>query len=534
MKDTFYITTAIDYSNAPPHLGHAYEKITADIIARHYRLRDKDVYFLTGVDEHGTKNEKAAKEKNTSPKEHCDEIAEKYIETWKNLNISYDQFIRTTDEKHQEAVKKIFNILKEKGDIYKKKYEGLYCTGCEAFYLEKDLDENKNCPIHNKVTEIVTEENYFFKVSKYKEQIKSHIHNNPNFIQPDSRKNEVLNILEDFEDISVSRESVKWGIQVPEDENQVIYVWLDALNNYITALDFLREDDSLYKKYWPANSQIVGKDIMRFHGIIWPAILLALDIELPKSIFAHGFITIGGAKISKTTGNVIKPQDLVDKYQADGLRYFIARELNYGNDGDFSAEFNEDKTFSRCEILENRVNADLANNLGNSLNRIIASILAKNCEGIVPQRLEETEKGFPEFLEEVKTKVIQSMDNYDIQGSVIAVWDLVNKLNKYIDTEAPWTLAKKAIEDESTKPYFHGVLYTCLETLRLISILTSPYIPTISRKIWEQLGIDEELSEQKWDKLVWGLTKEGTQTQKGDVVYPRVDSKLADKSKKKV
>ncbi len=532
MKNTYYITTAIDYSNAPPHLGHAYEKITSDIFARHYRLRGKDVYFLTGVDEHGSKNEKAAKEKGVTPKEHCDEIAQKYKDTWSKLNISYDQFIRTSDDKHKDIVQKIFIQLENQGDVYKKKYEGLYCTGCETFYLEKDLEEGK-CPIHKKAVETVTEENYFFKITKYKDKIKEHIIKNPDFIQPDSRRNEVLNLLEDFEDISVSRETVKWGIKVPNDESQVIYVWLDALNNYITALGYLTNNDILYKKYWSADAQIVGKDIMRFHGIIWPAILFALNIELPKTIFAHGFITIGGAKISKTTGNVISPDDLIEKYQADGLRYFIARELNYGNDGDFAAEFNEDKTFKKCEILENRVNADLANNLGNSLNRIIASILAKNCEGIVPERNLETEGDFSEFVESVKNKVLESFDNFDIQSSVIAVWDLVNKLNKYIDTEAPWNLAKKAQEDESTKPYFHGVLYTCLESLRLISILTSPYIPTIAGKIWVQLGIDEKLEDQTWDKITWGLTKSGIQTQKGDVVYPRVDSKLADKTKKK-
>lgn len=533
MDNTFYITTAIDYSNAPPHLGHAYEKITADVIARHQRLRGKDVYFLTGVDEHGTKNEKAAKEKGVTPQEHCDEIAEKYKETWAALGISYDYFVRTTEQRHREAVEKIFIKLEQKGDIYKKRYEGLYCVGCEAFYLEKDLDENGNCPVHHKPLETVSEENYFLKTSKYTKQIKEYLLANPDFVQPEARRNEVLNLYDDFEDISISRETVKWGIKVPNDEKQVIYVWLDALNNYITALDFLKDDDSLFKKFWPANVQIVGKDILRFHAIIWPSILLALGLELPKTIYSHGFITIGGAKISKTTGNVIKPQDLIDKYQADGLRYFIVRELNYGNDGDFAAEFNEDGSFKKCEILENRVNADLANSLGNSLNRVVASILAKNCDGVTPERFIEAEKDFAEFVEETKTKVAEEMDRYDLQAAVIAVWDLVNKLNKYIDTEAPWALAKKAIEDESAKPYFHGVLYTCLETLRIICLLASPYIPNITSRIWNQLGISENISEQKWDSIKWGLLKPGTVTQKGEIVYPRVDSKLADKSKKK-
>jgi methionyl-tRNA synthetase len=533
LRDIYFLTTAIDYSNAPPHLGHAYEKITADVIARHQRLRGKDVFFLMGLDEHGTKNEKAAREKGVEPQVHCDEIAEKYIDTWARLNISYDGFIRTTEEKHREVVKKIFIKLQEQGDIYKKSYQGLYCFGCEAFYLEKDLDQNGLCPDHKRAPELVSEENYFFKITKYKQRIKEHILNNPGFIQPESRKNEVLNLLEDFEDISVSRETVKWGIKVPGDDKQVIYVWLDALNNYITALGYLSDDEGNFKKYWPAKVQIVGKDIIRFHAIIWPSILFALGIDLPECIYSHGFITIGGTKISKTIGNVIKPEDLINKYQTDGLRYFIIREINYGNDGDFSAEFNEDKSFSRCEILENRVNSDLANNLGNSLNRIISSILAKNCDGIVPERFLETEKDFPDFIENVKSKVSESMDKFAIQDAVTAVWDLVNKLNKYIDSEAPWSLAKQSKDDSSIVPYFHGVLYTCLETLRIIAILASPYIPTITQKIWEQIGINESLENQTWNDIKWGKLIPGTVTKKGDLVYPRVDSKLADKSKKK-
>lgn len=533
MEELYYITTAIDYSNAAPHLGHAYEKITADVMARHQRLRGKKVFFLTGVDEHGTKNEKVAKERNMSPQEHCDDIVEKYKETWSNLGISYDYFIRTTDKKHKDAVQKIFAKLQAQDDIYKKQYEALYCTACESFYLEKDLIDEKICPVHNRETELVSEENYFFRISKYKQKIKEHIINNPDFIKPEAKKNEILNLMDDFQDISVSRESVKWGIPVPNDEKQVMYVWLDALNNYITALNFFGEGSDELKKFWPAKVQIVGKDILRFHAIIWPAILLALDLALPKTIFSHGFITVGGSKISKTTGNVIKPQDLIEKYQADGVRYFLTREINYGSDGDFSAEFKEDKTFDKCEVLENRVNSDLANNLGNSLNRIVASILAKNCDGIVPERFLEAEKDFSEFLEITKTKVANHMDNFELQEATASIWELVNKLNKYIDTEAPWTLAKKALEDESTKPYFHGVLYTCLETLRNVSLLISPIVPTIASKIWTQLGVNEKIEDQSWDKITWGLTVSGTVTNKTDIVYPRIDSKLADKTKKK-
>jgi len=533
VKETFYITTAIDYSNSVPHLGHAYEKVTADAIARHQRLRGKDVFFLMGADEHGTKIEKVAKEKNIHPQEHCDQIAEESKKIWEELNISYDDFIRTTQDRHKNTVKKIFIRLKEQGDIYKKKYSGLYCTGCESFYLEKDLDENGNCKDHQRPPEVIEEENYFFKISRYKDALIKHIEENPSFIQPKARKNEILKLLEEFEDISISRETVKWGIPVPNDESQVIYVWLDALNNYISALGYESDDDSLFKKYWPANIQCVGKDITRFHAIIWCIMLMAMGLELPKTIYSHGFITIGGAKISKTVGNVIKSSDLVSKYQTDGLRYFMLREMVYGNDGDFMATYKEDGSFDRCEILENRVNADLANNLGNSLNRIVSSILAKNCDGIVPERFLDAEKDFPSFVEEIKNKVAKDMDNFEIQDAIVSVWDLVNKLNKYIDTQAPWTLAKQAKEDESLKPYFHGVLYTCLETLRIISIMASPYIPSISEKIWDRIGIEDKLKEQTWDNIKWGLLKSGTVTNKGEIIYPRVESVLADKSQKK-
>jgi methionyl-tRNA synthetase len=534
LKEQYYITTAIDYSNAPPHLGHAYEKITADAIARYHRLHGEEVFFLTGLDEHGSKIEKAAKEKDITPQEHVDEISAKYKAVWKSLNISYNYFIRTSDESHKKAIEKIFIRLQEQGDLYKKSYQGLYCSGCEAFYLEKDLDENGNCPDHQRPPELVSEENYFFRITKYKEKIREHILQNPQFIQPVTRRNEILKMLEDFEDISVSRETVKWGVKVPGDDRQVIYVWLDALNNYITALGYAGADDSLFKKFWPAKIQIVGKDIMKFHCIIWPATLLALGLELPKTVFGHGFLTIGGSKISKTVGNIINPEDLVNKYQADGLRYFIIREISYGSDGDFVAEFKEDKSFDRCEIMENRVNADLANSLGNSLNRIVSSILAKNCDGIVPERNIEAEKDFSGFVEIVKDRVAEAMEKFALQDAVITIWDLVNKLNKYIDTEAPWNLAKQSKEDPSATPYFHGVLYTCLEALRVISLLASPFIPGISGKIWDQLGITEKLEDQDWKAVSWGLLKPGTVTKTSELIYPRVDSKLADKSKKKV
>ncbi|GIW21534.1 MAG: hypothetical protein KatS3mg068_0541 [Candidatus Sericytochromatia bacterium] len=381
--------------------------------------------------------------------------------------------------------------------------------------------------------DLVSERNYFFKISKYKNKIKEHILTNENFIKPETRKNEILSMLDDFEDISVTRESVKWGIKVPDEDNQIIYVWLDALTNYINALGLFVNTDNNLKDYWPADLQIIGKDIIKFHCIIWPAILMALDLPLPKTIFAHGFITIGGNKISKTIGNIVRPSDLIEKYQADGVRYFLLREINYGSDGDFVAEFNEDGSFKKCEILESRVNADLANNLGNSLNRIVSSILVKNCDGIIPSRNLEAEKDFELFSMKIKEEVINYMNNYDLQGSLIKIWDLVNKLNKYIDTEAPWNLAKKSKEDESIIPYFHGVLYTCLEALRIIAFLLYPFTPNISEKIWYQLGIDENISNFNYNNLEWGQLISGLKTRKGDLIYKRIDSDLVDKSKKK-
>jgi len=533
LKEKFYITTAIDYSNAPPHLGHAYEKISADAIARHFRQRNKDVIFLTGLDEHGSKIEKTANEKGLTPKEHCDIIANEYLETWRKLNISYDIFYRTHSDVHIKSVQKIFQILKEKGDLYIKEYQGLYCSGCESFYLDKDLNEDGLCPHHNKKPELVSEKNYFFKISNYKDRIREHILSNDKFIQPETRKNEILSMLDDFEDISVTRESVKWGIKVPNEEKQVIYVWLDALTNYINALGFFVNLEKDLRSYWPANLQIIGKDIIKFHCVIWPSILMALDLPLPKTVFAHGFITIGGNKISKTVGNIIKTSDLIEKYQADGLRYFLLREINYGSDGDFNSEFNEDGTFKKCEVLENRVNADLANNLGNSLNRIVSSILMKNCDGIIPNRNKEAEKDFEEFSMNIKKEVMNCMDNYDLQNSLVKIWDLVNKLNKYIDNEAPWNLAKQSKENNDILSYFHGVIYTCLETLRIIAFLLYPFTPNISEKIWYQLGIEESINSFNYDNIYWGQLKPGLLTRKSDLIYKRIDSNLVDKNLKK-
>lgn len=517
--NTFYITTAIDYVNSVPHLGHAYEKIATDVFARFYRLKGHDTYFLTGTDEHGTKIEKEAKLANIPPQEFCDNITAKFIETWKNLNISYDDFIRTTQKRHCDAVIKIFNCLYANGDIYKDTYQGWYCSGCEAFLQEKDLVNNE-CPTHQRKAEWICEENYFFKISGYKAKIKQHILDNPDFIQPERRRHELLNLIEDFRDVSVSRQSVEWGIKVPIDESHTIYVWLDALSNYITALGYLSDNEEKFLKYWPANVQFIGKDILRFHTIIWPAMLLGLGLELPKTIYIHGFISWNSLKMSKSLGNVIDPNELVKKYPVDALRYYLLREFVFGNDGDFT-----------IPSFEQRVDADLANNLGNSLNRILA-ILNKNLQGIIPDG--DVDNEIAVLTQKVTDDVDNAMKKFAIQDALISIWELVNAINKYIDTQKPWALAKQVKENPEDKTAFKNfcdVFYTCLESLRVIAILLSSYLPDISTKIWEQLGIPEPLQNYKWHDIKVCKLKAGTKTNHKGPIFLRVGSELADKKK---
>lgn len=373
----FYVTTAIDYVNATPHIGHAYEKIAADIVARYHRMKGSDVFFLTGVDEHGSKVEKSAKEAGKEPKEFCDDMSSKFEAAWKKLNLSNDHFIRTTDDYHEASVQGIFKKLLDKGDIYKGTYEGLYCEGCEDFVRERDLDEDGNCPNHMKPPKKLEENNYFFKLTKYKDKLRQWIDANPDCIKPEGRKKEILNQLNDPElgDFSVSRarHSLTWGVPVPGDSEQVIYVWIDALSNYITGIGY-PHDMEKFKRYWPADLHLIGKDINKFHSIFWPALLMAAEIEPPRQVYAHGFITVNGKKLSKSLGNVIDPNALVDEYGADAVRYYLMAATPFDNDGDFSTE----------DFIK-RVNAELANNLGNLLNRTL-TLVDRNCDGIVPDQ----------------------------------------------------------------------------------------------------------------------------------------------------
>lgn len=510
----YYITTAIDYGNAPPHIGHAYEKIAADALARYHRLRGEDVFFLTGLDEHGNKIEKAADAAGVTPQAYVDDIAVKAEEVWAALNVRYDGFIRTSDPAHREAVQRIFKRLLDKGDIFKAKYEGWYCKGCEEFKNERDLPEDKVCPQHQQKVEWSSEENYVFKLSTYRDRIRTHIEQNAVFLQPESRRNELLNLLETFPDISVSRQNVRWGIPVPGDESQVIYVWIDALSNYLTGIGY-DTDMERFNRWWPAELHLVGKDITKFHAIIWPALLMALDLPLPRQIFGHGWVNVAGLKMSKTIGNVIEPKALAEEYGADAIRYYLLREVSFGRDGDFT-----------YEAFEARVNSDLANNLGNALNRTL-TILEKNFEGKVSPRFTGIEGDLPRIAEETLATVIAKMDEMAIEEAIAAVWGLLDAVNKYIDSTAPWALAKNGETEQ-----LGGVLYAVLEALRIAATLASPYIPTLASKIWEQLGIEAPLASQSWSDLAWGGLAEGTKTNKLGPIYPRIGAELAGAKKK--
>lgn len=518
--DKFYLTTAIDYVNGAPHIGHAYEKILTDIIARHYSQRCDNVFFLTGTDEHGIKIQKTAAEKGITPKELCDENAQKFKDAWKALDIDYNRFIRTTDEDHVKTVQKIFKKLVENGDIYKHSYQGLYCSGCECFLNEKDLTEDGLCPDHLKKPELVTEENYFFRLTKYKDAIIKHIKENPDFIIPEFRANEVLNQLEDIQDISVSRakSNVQWGIDVLDDDEQSIYVWIDALSNYITAIGYDTENPSeQYKKLWPANVQVIGKDILKFHSIYWPAILMALDLPLPKHILAHGWITIDQSKMSKSIGNVIAPTDVLKNFNLehpDAFRYYMATSAPCGRDGNYSDD-----------DFKEKVNAHLANSMGNLLNRTL-SMLVKYFDGEVKPEFKVNN----EILKIAKNKidiVKNHFDNFEIAEAGQEITNLVDITNKYVTDNAPWTLAKEEKMTECGQ-----ILTTVLEVMCIVSALIYPYCPNIAKDMAKQLSFDLSI---KLDDLTADNIKTGKLISKEEIhpVFLRLDSELADKSSKK-
>lgn len=507
MNKKYYITTPIYYPSADFHIGHCYTTIIADAIARYKRLNGYDVFFQTGTDEHGAKIEQKAKDAGVTPKEYVDVIIENAKNLWKSLNISYDYFIRTTDDYHVKAVQKIFRKLYDQGDIYKGSYEGLYCVPCESFWTETQLVDGK-CPDCGREVKTVTEEAYFFKLSKYQDKLIGLYDKNPEFILPVSRKNELVNnfIKPGLEDLCVSRTSVKWGIPVDFDPKHVIYVWIDALSNYITSLGYPDENAPLFKKYWPADLHLVGKEITRFHAIIWPALLMALGIEIPHQVFGHGWLIINGGKISKSLGNYKDPREYIDAYGVDAVRYFALREVSFGSDGAFSEE-----------ALINRTNADLVNNLGNLVNRTI-SMSNKYFDGVVenPKVNEEIDTDLISAVTSLKAKVDEKMAGLKVNEALEEIFEVLKRCNKYIDETTPWILAK----DETKHDRLKTVLYNILEGIRVCAILLEPFINVTSEKILNELNTNERSIESisNFGNLECGIT-----LNKPEILFNRIE-----------
>jgi len=515
-KNTFYITTPIYYPSDNLHIGHAYTTVAADCMARYKRMQGMDVFYLTGTDEHGQKIERAAREKGKEPIEHVDEIVANIRKLWDLLMISNTDFIRTTEERHEKVVQKIFQKVFDQGDIFMSEYQGWYCSPCETYFTERQLVDGK-CPDCGREVELLREESYFFNMGKYAPRLLEYIDAHPDFIQPDSRRNEVVSFIKGgLEDLCVSRTSFSWGIPVPFNRKHVVYVWFDALINYLTGIGYL-EDEAQFNKYWPTDVHLMAKDIIRFHAIIWPIMLMALDLPLPKKVMAHGWIMLEGGKMSKSKGNVVDPAILVSKYGIDAVRYYLLKELSYGQDGLYSEE-----------ILVTRINSDLANDLGNLISRTIAMII-KYFDGVIPAADEIA--AFDEELQQMASNVFreatEKLEKLDFSGYLIAVSRLVSRANKYIDETEPWKLAK----EEAGKKRLATVMYNLVETIRIALVLTAPAMPALIERANQQLNIFDLNKTLLWeDGGVWGMTPVGAKVNKGESLFPRIDIKTLEEN----
>jgi methionyl-tRNA synthetase len=510
-KDVFYITTPIYYPNDVPHIGHAYTSVAADFVARFHRLRGDEVLHLTGTDEHGLKLQRAAESAGMDPQTWVDQMAPRWKEVWAKLEIANDDYIRTTEPRHEKAVQRLLTAVHENGrdDIYLGTYEGLYCVSCEAYYTEDELVDGM-CPIHGTPVEHLKEENYFFRLSAYADRLLERYERRPEAVEPETRRNEVLSLIRGgLQDFSISRTNFRWGIPLPWDPKHVCYVWFDALTNYITAAGYGTDEDR-FARVWPANVHLIGKDIVRFHAVYWPAMLMAGGVEPPKQVWAHGFLTVGGQKMSKTNATGIHPFELTDHFGVDSYRYFFMREIQFGQDGSFS-----------WESMVDRHNADLANGLGNLASRILA-MLAASFDGVVPEpEAGGVEDDLPGLTADVARRYDEHMAELALTQALAAVWEIVGRANGYLVERQPWTLAKDGVRRDELA----GILYASAETLRILAILIGPIMPGAAARLWEQLGIDEPIETQRLPgAAAWGGLRPGTKTVKGDSLFPRLDS----------
>jgi len=510
-EKSLYITTPIYYVNDVPHIGHAYTTVAADILARYKRLEGYQVFFLTGTDEHGQKVEKAAQERGVDPKAHCDEMVVRFQSLWKRLNISNNDFIRTTEIRHKKVVQKILQDLYDRREIYQDNYDGWYCVPCERFWTEKDLIDG-NCPDCLRPVTEISEKNYFFRMSKYQSWLIEHIEKNDRFIFPPSRRNEILGFLRSpLEDLCISRpkKRLKWGIEIPFDTEYVTYVWFDALINYVTGIGYGSEEN-LFSQFWPEATHLIGKDILTTHTVYWPTMLKAIGLTPPKMVFAHGWWTIEGKKMSKSLQNVVEPNRLIDTYGVDAVRYFLVREVPFGTDGDFSHS-----------AMVHRINSDLANDLGNLFSRAL-SMVVKYFDGLIPtpSLLQDVDRGLQEVSEKVLPQLSKQMDDLAFNRALGSIWEIVGAGNKYIDETAPWALAKA----EKDRPRLGTVLYQALESLRIIALLLAAFMPSTSEKMWSQLGMEKNLWEQNLkEDGKWGALKPGRKLAKPTPLFPRID-----------